>query len=164
MLLYHGSNIIVKKPEIIEPNRGIDFGKGFYTTTNKEQAAAFAQKVTDRKGGKPFVSIYQFAETIAYPQLKVLSFDGADDSWFDLIIHCRKGNEPTQVVDCIYGAVANDDVYLTLQLYETGVLSIEQAKAQLKIKKLFNQLVFKTPKSLEYLKFIEHLEVNYAAR
>ncbi|MDR1453178.1 MAG: DUF3990 domain-containing protein [Candidatus Margulisbacteria bacterium] len=162
--MYHGSNIIVKKPEILEPNRGIDFGRGFYTTTNKEQAITFSQKIADRKSGAPVVSVYQFDEAASFPQLKLLSFDGASDAWFDLIIHCRKGNEPPQAADCIYGAVANDDVYLTLQLYETGVLSMEQAKAQLKIKKLFNQLVFKTPKSLEYLKFTEHFEVNYAAR
>jgi hypothetical protein len=163
MLLYHSSNTIVKYPEILEPNRGIDFGKGFYTTLNKEQAAAFSQKVAARKSGTPFVSVYQFDEATAFPQLKVLSFDGAGDDWFELITHCRKGNEPAQAVDCIYGAVANDDVYLTLQLYETGVLSMEQAKAQLKTKKLFNQLVFKTPKSLEHLKFTEHFEVDYAA-
>ena len=54
MLLYHGSNIIVDKPQIIQSNRFLDFGTGFYTTTNYEQALNFAQKVTTRrKEGTP---------------------------------------------------------------------------------------------------------------
>ena len=43
MILYHGSNVIVKEPHIIESNRFLDFGIGFYTTTNKDQAVNFAQ-------------------------------------------------------------------------------------------------------------------------
>ena len=44
----------------------------------------------------------------------------------------------------IYGAVANDDVYRTIVLYMTGVLDKEQTLSSLKIRKLFNQLVFAT--------------------
>ena len=49
--------------------------------------------------------------------------------------------------------VANDDVYRTITLYMTGVLDKEQTLAALKIRKLFNQLVFATEKSLQYLHF-----------
>ena len=38
LLLYHGSNQIVKKPAIIEQNHTLDFGHGFYTTLNEAQA------------------------------------------------------------------------------------------------------------------------------
>ena len=55
--------------------------------------------------------------------------------------------------DLIYGAVANDDVYRTITLYMTGVLDKKQTLAALKIRKLFNQLVFATEKSLQYLCF-----------
>ena len=39
MILYHGSNVIVSEPRLIEQNRFLDFGFRFYTTTNftKEQ-------------------------------------------------------------------------------------------------------------------------------
>ena len=33
MLLYHGSNMLVNKPEIIESERTLDFGKEFYLAT-----------------------------------------------------------------------------------------------------------------------------------
>lgn len=38
MILYHGSLDIVKNPEIREPNRTLDYGKGFYLTSSYEQA------------------------------------------------------------------------------------------------------------------------------
>lgn len=49
MILYHGSNMTVEKPILIKQNRYLDFGFGFYTTTNRNQAVNFAQKVTDRR-------------------------------------------------------------------------------------------------------------------
>ena len=54
----------------------------------------------------------------------------------------------------IYGSVANDDVYTTFNLYAAGVLSKEQTLENLKIKKLYNQLVLATDKALQYLKFV----------
>ena len=42
MILYHGSNVIVEQPKLIRQNRYLDFGFGFYTTTNRDQAVNFA--------------------------------------------------------------------------------------------------------------------------
>lgn len=36
--LFHGGSDIIKNPEIREPNRTLDFGKGFYLTSSKSQA------------------------------------------------------------------------------------------------------------------------------
>ena len=44
MFLYHGSNMKVEQPRLIEQNRFLDFGFGFYTTTNRLQAESFAKK------------------------------------------------------------------------------------------------------------------------
>ena len=43
MVLYHGSNMTVSEPKLVEQNRFLDFGYGFYTTTNKKQAVIFAE-------------------------------------------------------------------------------------------------------------------------
>ena len=60
MILYHGSNLVVSEPKLIQQNRFLDFGFGFYTTTNKVQAISFADKVTKRrKNGHRAVSIYE---------------------------------------------------------------------------------------------------------
>ena len=44
MTLYHGSDIIVKEPKLGFSNRNLDFGKGFYTTSLKEQALRWAKR------------------------------------------------------------------------------------------------------------------------
>lgn len=38
MIVYHGSIEIVKNPDVNHSYRPLDFGKGFYVTTVKEQA------------------------------------------------------------------------------------------------------------------------------
>ena len=37
-LLYHGSDVVVENPKILASARTLDFGAGFYTTTNSGQA------------------------------------------------------------------------------------------------------------------------------
>ena len=156
MLLYHGSNVTVKKPRLIKQNRFLDFGFGFYTTTNKNQAVSFAKKVTDRrKCGIATVNIYEIDEKIAFEQCDILKFSSPDEAWLDFVTANRKGIYVGAKYDLIYGAVANDDVYRTLALYMSGVLTKEQTISALKIRKLFNQLVFATEKSLQYLNFKE---------
>ena len=154
MILYHGSNVIVDQPKLIRQNRFLDFGFGFYTTTNREQAVNFAQKVTDRrKMGEATLNIYSVNEAVAFQECKVLQFDSPDEAWLDFVAANRQGTYQGEKYDLIYGAVANDDVYRTIALYMTGVLDKEQTLSSLKIRKLFNQLVFATEKSLQYLKF-----------
>ena len=154
MILYHGSNVIVDQPKLIRQNRYLDFGFGFYTTTNREQAVNFAQKVTDRrKMGEATLNIYSENEAVAFQECKVLQFDSPDEAWLDFVAANRQGTYQGEKYDLIYGAVANDDVYRTIALYMTGVLDKEQTLSSLKIRKLFNQLVFTTEKSPQYLKF-----------
>ena len=154
MILYHGSNVIVERPKLIQQNRFLDFGYGFYTTTNKAQAVSFAEKVYNRKkdGGR-HISIYHLDEDRALSECKVLRFESPDEKWLDFVSKNRSGNYEGEVYDIIYGPVANDDVYTTFTLYQAGVLTKEQTLDALKIKKLYDQLVFATEKSLKYLKF-----------
>jgi hypothetical protein len=52
MEVYHGSNQIIDSPKLLMPTHPLDFGVGFYATTNCEQATAFAKKVVRWRGGK----------------------------------------------------------------------------------------------------------------
>ena len=56
MTVYQGSNVEVKVPMILKPNRALDFGNGFNTTTNHDQAVAVVKRVTLNRG------------TITYPE------------------------------------------------------------------------------------------------
>lgn len=159
MILYHGSNLVVEQPRLIEQNRFLDFGYGFYTTTNKEQAQNFARKVVVRRGGEPIVNVYELDENAPTGLLKIKRFSAPDEEWLDFVSAHRNGTYDGEQYDLIIGAVANDDVYRTLQVYSTGLLTKEQALEALKVKKLFNQYVFATKEALALLKFVEAGEV-----
>lgn len=154
MILYHGSNVTVDRPMLVKQNRYLDFGFGFYTTTNRDQAVNFARKVTERrKSGEAILNIYSIEEKTAFQECKLLEFESPNEKWLDFVAANRQGIYQGEQYDLIYGAVANDDVYRTITLYMTGILDKEQTLAALKIRKLFNQLVFATEKSLQYLQF-----------
>ena len=155
MILYHGSNLIIDKPKLIPQNRFLDFGFGFYTTTNKIQAISFAEKVYRReKEGKKQVSIYEVNEEKLFSECSALRFDLPDEKWLDFVSQNRSGSYDGEGYDVIYGPVANDDVYTTFTLYQAGTLTKAQTLEALKIKKLYNQMVFASEKALSYLKFI----------
>ncbi len=155
MILYHGSNLIVSKPKLVIQNRFLDFGYGFYTTTNKLQAISFANKVTRRrKEGTPTVSVYEIDEVKAFTECSVLRFDAPDEDWLDFVSDNRSGKYMGKSYDFIYGPVADDDVYTTFTLYSAGVLTKQQTIEALRVKKLYNQLVLSSEKALQFLKFI----------
>jgi hypothetical protein len=154
MILYHGGSAVVKTPNLELSRKSLDFGSGFYTTVNKDQAVEFAGKVALRKKEKnSFVNVYDFDEESAKPVIDILSFSSPDRSWLDFVHQNRSGIYAGKPYDLIIGPVANDDVYATLLIYEQGILNIEQTIEALKVKKLYNQYVFKTEKALSFLKF-----------
>jgi hypothetical protein len=59
MIIYHASNVVVAQPKILQTGRMLDFGTGFYATSNKEQAIRWAQRVAERREPKDqLLSIY----------------------------------------------------------------------------------------------------------
>lgn len=159
MILYHGSNSVVEKPRLIEQNRFLDFGYVFYTTANKAQAENFAKKVVVRRGGTPTVNVYEIDDNFGSKLLKIKRFNAPDEEWLDFVSTHRNGTYDGEQYDLIIGAVANDDVYRTLQVYSSGLLTKEQALEALKNKKLFNQYVFATNEAILLLKFVKSEEV-----
>ena len=157
--MYHGSNIKVESPNLSLSRKNLDFGAGFYTTENKTQAVDFSQKVMIRKGQKSrSVSIYNFDMNIAESVLDILRFQIPDRLWLDFVHQNRRGTYTGKLYDLIIGPVANDDVFATLIVYEQGLLNVEQTLEALKIKKLYNQFVFKTEKALALLKYANSFE------
>lgn len=159
MIIYHGSNMIVNQPRIIEQNRFLDFGTGFYTTTNKSQAENFAIKVAKRRGGIPILNIYEIDDNLLNYEIK--EFEKPNEEWLDFVSDNKNGVCINIEYDLIIGPVANDDVYRTFQLYSLGLFTKEQALETLKIKQLYNQYVFKTETIMSNLKFIRSVEVNF---
>ena len=159
MKLYHGSTVAVRKPSLRPGRSNADFGKGFYTTSVLEQAVRWAHIKREREDAeRAVVSVYEFDETqLDNADWKIRRFIGADELWLLFVTHCRKSRPHDY--DLIQGPVANDKVFTTVNLYESGVLSAEAAILQLKAYKTYDQLSFHTPRAISTLKFIESFEV-----
>ena len=159
MTLYHGSSTMVSIPNLDLSRKNLDFGTGFYTTENKEQAADFAEKVMLRKGQhSQSVSVYDFDMEKGVSVLTILKFSTPDKEWLNFVHQNRHGIYTGKCYDLIFGPVANDDVFATLLIYEQGILNTEQTLEALKIKKLYSQYVFKTEKALSLLTHIESFD------
>jgi len=160
MNLYHGSVVEVRNPKIIvRKDRGLDFGHGFYITTNKEQAVNFTKNVMKRTGtATRNVSIYEFDCDKAKLELDILQFKEPNLEWLEFVRQNRFSIYNGKVYDLVIGPVANDDVFPTLQAYLEGVIPAEATIASLKIKKLYNQYCFLTERSLAFLKFVNSFE------
>lgn len=156
MLLYHGSNIQVQNPRIIESDRRLDFGKGFYLTSSFEQAARWAELTVKRRGsGNPVVSVFEFDES-QLSNLKVLHFTQAQKKWLEYVTLNRKNQEiPNDDYDIVIGPVANDRTMPVISLYFAGIYDIEETLKRLMPQKLHDQYTFRTEAALRTLKFQE---------
>lgn len=157
MILYHGSNVQVKEPQIIESKRYLDFGIGFYLTSDFEQAQKWAVRKTNLTDmGKPTISVFDFDET-AKKELRVLTFTSATKEWLYFIAKNRKGEITEDRYDLIIGPVANDNVIKTVNNYLSGYLPAEIAIQLLLTQRLKDQFTFKNEKSLHSLLFKESI-------
>ncbi len=149
MIIYHGSNVVVEQPKILSTERMLDFGTGFYTTSNKEQASRWAARVAERrKTADQVLSLYEFDLEAAKRELIIVQFDKPDGAWLDFVCANRSGRETAKPYDIALGAVADDKVYTVVQFYENGVYDKEDAIKRLKVEELFDQILFHTEKSL----------------
>jgi TPR repeat protein len=161
MNIYHGSDVIVDKPKILKSNRLLDFGIGFYTTTNKEQAIRWAEKVSLRNNSEnKYLSNYKFNIEEAKEKLHIIEFRSPDEKWLDFITANRRGKDIGDEYDIVIGPVADDNVYSTVKLFETGILNKEEAIRRLKVVELFDQILFHTNQALEFCLFSNYKDLG----
>jgi hypothetical protein len=164
MKLYHGGLVKIETPKIIEPatQRTTDFGNGFYTTTDFEQAKHWA-KIRQKRDSQQscFVSIFQTDDNLLQKKdLNIMVFASATLDWLQFVTANRQAKNITHHFDIIAGPVANDKVYTTLALFETEQLDAEETIRRLKTYNLVNQILFHTEKGLQQLHYLESEEVN----
>lgn len=151
MILYHGSNIEVVKPDLHYSRKNVDFGMGFYTTPLYEQAVKWCGKFK-RRGGQGIVSHYFFDEK-QYNAFKILKFDSYSEEWLDFILNCRSGND-TSDYDIVIGGVANDKVFNTVELYFDNLIDKSEAIKRLRYEKPNQQICFRTQAVMDgFLRF-----------
>lgn len=152
MRLYGGGTSAVRRPDIPESSRNLDFGRGFYTTSSEDQARRWAEKVSQARNGPAILNHYGFDDTEAFRSLEVIRFERPTVEWLDFIISNRRGI-CEQEYDMAIGPVANDTIYATLAGYDAGIYTKEEAVSRLRPEALHDQYLFHTPESLEFLVF-----------
>ena len=158
--IYHGSFEVVENPEIRQPNRSLDYGSGFYTTTSFAQAKKLVERRMKDKGvSAGHVNVYELDEK-ALGSMKVLLFKKPTEDWVTFVMRNRTERGFTHDYDIVYGPVADDSVYTQFTLYEGGIISMPTLIQELKTYKLVDQYLFHTEKSLTAIKFIESIEVK----
>lgn len=156
MLLYHGSNISINEPKLIPARRHLDFGPGFYLTSDLEQARKWALHTRNIHGnGVPTISVFEF-DIQVQAQLDVLAFNSPDRNWLKYVVANRTGKE-TRQYDIVLGPVANDQTIRTVNDFINGYLTEDIAIQLLLPQKLKDQYAFKTERALQNLHFKEAL-------
>lgn len=163
MELYHGSNIAVEQPLALAGRRNLDFGRGFYTTRLKSQAEKWAALVASRKkkDSQCVVSIFEYDESeMMLGGYEYKNFTDYNMEWLEFVVNCRNGKDSSNY-DIVEGGVANDQVIDTVEDYENGRITSEQALDQLKYRKPNNQICFRNQEIIDkYLHFIKAETLN----
>jgi hypothetical protein len=136
-----------------------DFGRGFYTTTLREQAVRMAERtVRIYREGKPCVTEFFFDDAhLTSVVLNIKQFKEPDNEWAKFVINnrnrlftdiqnlcCNIDNK----YDIVVGPVANDDITALIDVYLSGILSDEVLTRELTFRDLSIQVSFHTEKSL----------------
>lgn len=161
--LFHGSYLSVPVPFSRLGRINVDFGQGFYLTKLQAQAESWASTIAERKGRsfKPVVSKYILdLDAVIAEGYRVKIFESYDIEWLNYVVNCRRGGDMQKLYDMVEGGVANDNVIDTVEDYENGIITADQALGQLKYKKVNHQLCILNQEIIDkYLRFILSEEV-----
>ena len=95
---------------------------------------------------------YDAAKSAGY-RIKV--FESYNLEWIEYVMDCRKGGTKQMQYDIVEGGVANDNVIDTVEDYENGIITTEQALGQLKYKDVNHQICILNQDVVDkYLRYI----------
>ena len=152
MFVYHGSSVIVEKPEIRIRRFNKDFYFGFYCTVMRQQAERWATRF-----GDGYVSVYAYTRSA---DLKTLIFPEMSEEWLDFIAACRTGHP--HAYDVVEGPMADDAIYNYVQGFLDGKYSREQFWALARFRRPTHQISFHTDRALNALVFQEGVAIHEA--
>ena len=166
MVVYHGSDHIIKVPVYNGSRRSNDYGYGFYTTENKELAKEWA--CADGKNG--FANCYE----IDFDGLSILNLNTPEYNilnWLAVLTRYRsywqKGSIAEEAkdylqrhffidpedYDVIIGYRADDSYFTFAQDFITGTISFSKLSEAMRLGKLGEQIVFKSLEAFSHIRF-----------
>ena len=104
-----------------------------------------------------FINIYEYTPK---RDLRTRLFRSANEAWVDFVHANRTVQDYNHDYDIVTGPVANDNVYLSFNLYESGIITKRELIRRLKTYKLVDQLLFHTERSLDTLEYVGNKEVR----
>ena len=126
-----------------------------------QMAEDWAVVMAGRKGrnAQPVLNTYQFnLEQATDDGIRIKSFPSYDLEWLDYVVACRRGKDVSDEFDIVEGGIANDNVIDTVEDYEKGIITAEQALGQLRYKKVNHQLcILNQAVTDKYLTFTESI-------
>ena len=167
VILYHGSEKILKTPEYGKGVINNDYGQGFYCSKNKGLAGEWAVLWTERDG---HINEYSFD----YTDLKVLYLNKMPiENWIAVLVANRRGDYEEEYerrinlfidkfgldissYDIIEGWRADDAYYRYVENFFALALSLEQMAEAMKFGDLGNQICLKSKKAFDIIEFTAH--------
>ena len=166
MKAYHGSLEVVQNPDTEHSFRPLDFGKGFYVTTVKEQAEKWARRKMDiYNKTKGIINEYEMSEIeditdIHASGILIKTFPDDLEEWLDFVCDCRDGGEGYKQFDVICGKVANDKVFRVVDMYHQGIWDKGRAIKEIRAYENYDQYAFISQRAIDmFLKFERYYEV-----
>jgi hypothetical protein len=157
LILFHGSNCNFNEVDISKSKDKRDFGKGFYTTTIREQAQDWARALFDRYKGDG-VFIYEL-ELELTGKLSVKRFEGLSEEWLLMVQKNRTLGDIQHRFDIVQGPVANDKTARTIALYIAGIIDANEAIKRLQRNQINDQVSLHTVVALSHLKVIRKYNI-----
>lgn len=172
-ILYHGSEFLIEKPEFGKGARHNDYGRGFYCAENIELAREWA--CVKQKNG--YVNIYE----LDMEGLKVLNLNDSKYhilNWLAILgdnrTYWQNGSIAEEAkkyikehfliditpYDIIVGYRADNSYFSFAQDFVSGVISLEKLSEAMRLGKLGEQIVLKSPKAFETIYFQNYENVD----
>lgn len=151
--LFHTGVQIIREPDIRIGRKNADFGQGFYLSNDEDFSRRWARTGKD-------VTAYLNRYEMDYDGLKIKRFERSQE-WFDYIFDNRAGHpDALKDYDIIIGPIANDTLYDTGGIITSGLINRQQAFRMLSVGPAYEQIVIKTDRAAERLRFAEALEIS----
>lgn len=181
LVLYHGSPDIIEKPAFGKGKAYNDYGRGFYCTEHIELAKEWACS----EGTDGYANKYEL-DTAGLSILNISSDDYTILNWLAILMLHRKGRLSAPIAkqgreyliqnflpdfqnyDAVIGYRADDSYFSFARAFVSNTISLKQLGSAMRLGKLGEQFVLKSPKAFEAIRFIDYTiadnTVYYAKR
>ena len=153
LTLYHGSSLIIERPQFGKGNPFNDYGLGFYCTETLELAKEWACSM-EQDG---FANRYSFQTD----GLSILNLsDGKYNilNWLSILLMNRKFFlPPYENYDVIIGYRADDSYFSFASAFLNNTISLAQLERAMFLGKLGEQVVLKSEQAFSHLHFEESI-------